>query len=188
MRATTPRNCILALLGALAVVAASSMTPALAHDALESSQPANGAKLNAAPSEIVLTFEGEILNGIASVAALNSDGKQVPLTDPTVGKTVVSVPWPTGTPPGSYTVAWRIVGSDAHPISDTFDFSYTSASSTPAAPASSAAAATPDPTPTSTTSSTSSAAPLVVGVGILIGLVVLGGVIALVVRRRRPRL
>lgn len=186
MRMMATRNCILALLGALAVGVWTSATPALAHDALKSSQPANGAKLSAAPTEIVLTFEGEILNGTASVAAHNSDGTQVPLAAPTVGKTVVSVPWPTGTQPGTYTVAWRIVGSDAHPISDTFDFSYTGASSTPPAPVSSTAVATPAPTPTSAPTTTSSSAPLVIGGGILIGLVILAGVIVLVVRRRRP--
>ncbi|MFB0834728.1 copper resistance CopC family protein [Arthrobacter halodurans] len=101
-----------AFLGWAALAAAPS---ALAHDALLESTPASGSELTVAPDSAVLRFSGE----------LKPIGTQVVLTDETgaahdaeasVSRDVLNVDFGSPLPDGEYTLVWRVVSSDGHPI------------------------------------------------------------------------
>lgn len=120
-------------------------TPAQAHDALASSDPAPGSVLDAAPSEISLTFTGEILGDGGANAIIVTDASGVQVNDgaPIVDGAVVTQPISTDTGGGTFGVVWRVVSSDGHPISGEFTYSVdapataptVSPSDSPAAPA-----------------------------------------------------
>lgn len=118
-------------LGLLAASAAS------AHDELLASDPADGAALDRAPGAIGLTFSADVLDISPTIVVTGPDG-EVP-TSASVSGTSVSAPLPDGLPGGAYTVAWRVVSVDGHPIQGSFGFTV-------------ASPATADPTSEPTTS------------------------------------
>ncbi|QDG90931.1 copper resistance protein CopC [Pseudarthrobacter sp. NIBRBAC000502770] len=148
--------------------------PAQAHDALESSNPANGSTVSAMPAKVELTFDHTpiAINSIVRVEdATGADQADGPVQ---IVDNQVSQPVKPGAPQGKYTVVWRVVSSDGHPIEGTFTFTAGGPNSAPpGAPAASAASADPGVP-----------GPLVVagtvGAVLVIGLVVAG----LLVRRR----
>jgi len=100
---------------------------AQAHDALESSDPANGAAVQSVPAKIGLTFDHTpiAINSIVrvedSTGTDQADGA-VEIVDNHVTQAVKA-----GAPAGKYTVVWRVVSSDGHPIEGTFSFTANSA-------------------------------------------------------------
>jgi len=127
--------------------------PASAHDYLVSSSPAAGSTIDQPPSEVTLTFNDVILDlgapggGDASGSSPATGGSSiVQVTGPDGGQgthyetgcatnsgRTVSVPVALGGS-GDYTVTWRVVSADGHPVSDSIAFTYQ-------APAGAAAAA-----------------------------------------------
>ena len=110
------------LWAAAALLLGPAAGPALAHDALESSAPADGEVLTTAPTEFVLTFGADQLSLGTALAVTGPDG-----TDHAVGPAEVdgAVVTQTVDPPvtaGDYTVQWRSVSADGHPISGTLGF------------------------------------------------------------------
>lgn len=111
-------------------------TPAFAHNSLTSSNPVDKAVLDTGPGEIVLTFdqpmqEGEGLN---SIAVTGPDGEQWQGGAATVKSNVVSAPLRELGPSGTYTVGYRILSADGHPVSGELTFNVNSAGNgTPAA-------------------------------------------------------
>ena len=147
--------------------------PAQAHDALESSNPANGSTVSAMPAKVELTFDHTpiAINSIVRVEdATGADQADGPVQ---IVDNQVSQPVKPGAPQGKYTVVWRVVSSDGHPIEGTFTFTAGRPNSAPPAAAASPASADPGVP-----------GPLVVagtvGAVLVIGLVVAG----LLVRRR----
>jgi methionine-rich copper-binding protein CopC len=198
----------LAVTTATVFVLSVAMAPtASAHADLQVSTPEDGESLEIAPEEIRLTFSEELFEELVEISILDAAGDlystiEVEQTPPP--GTDVIFPWPTQAPPGEYSIAYRVVSADGHPVTGTISFSYaptasepsalepTPSDSTPSAesstPASSAAASAPSAPPaneSSTSSSTdsSSGTPLVV-----LGVVLLLGVIAtsaIIVRARQ---
>ena len=125
MRST--RQLLSAVLGALAFAALLlTAGPAAAHDAAESSSPADGATVATPPAKVSITFNKNPLGLGAQVKVSDSAG-----TDWADGKVeivdnVASQSLREGAPAGKYTVAWRVVSSDSHPIEGTFAFTATS--------------------------------------------------------------
>lgn len=112
---------VVLLVGALlALVPAGS---AGAHDPLVGSEPGDGAVLDAAPSQVVLTFAAEQLSVGAAVVVTGPDGASWSLGDPAVTGTTVSQALLPGLPSGSYSVEWRSVSGDGHPVDGTLTFS-----------------------------------------------------------------
>ena len=110
--------------------------PASAHDAAEASSPADGATVAMPPAEVSITFNQAPL-GLGSQVRISdpagtdwADGK-VEIVD-----NVATQKLREGAPAGKYTVQWRVVSSDSHPIEGTFSFTATAgaAGSTAAAP------------------------------------------------------
>ena len=144
----------------LTLLAMLAVPSAQAHDELLSTTPANGAKLDQAPEAVVLKFEEAPLKDTTKIVATDGSGKQFALTGVVVTGATARAPWPADAGPGPYKVVWRNVGSDGHPLTGTFAFSYTSSTGGPTATASrtgspdaSIAASTPVPTASPVTAS-----------------------------------
>lgn len=139
---------------ALALATTIAFAPAAsAHDELTSTTPKNGATVTSAPSSLELTFAEKPLavgNQISVKAPNGSTSKATPKVD---GSTV-SAPF-AGHGDGAYTVTWRVVSSDGHPISGSYAFTLKGGTASTAAPSSAASssggAASSSPRATATT-------------------------------------
>lgn len=101
-------------------------SPALAHDVLTGSTPEDGETLDTAPEEVVLTFNNAPLE--------TGEGNAISVTGPDEettyesgdltfdGNDVVTELEPLDQA-GDYTIGYRIVSSDGHPIQETLTFS-----------------------------------------------------------------
>ncbi len=117
-RAFAPLAAALALLLLLGLAAG----PASAHDELSGSNPADNAQVGVVPDTVELTFTS-VPSGIgAQVEVLDGSGADwaegpVKIID----NTAVQALRP-GAPAGNYTVNWRVVSSDSHPIEGVLKF------------------------------------------------------------------
>jgi len=171
-----PALSLLALI--VAVFFAGGMAPASAHTGLVSSDPRDGAELAAPPAQVTLVFDEDLLPDFVNFNIANADGEPLSIAGVTVAGSTVVLPWPSDAPGNTYTVSYRVVSQDGHPVSGAITFSYvmespsptptsSSASSSPTPDSSSPAPSpttSPEPGPTQTTSpeptdSTSSASP-----------------------------
>jgi methionine-rich copper-binding protein CopC len=101
--------------------------PASAHNSLISSTPSNQSSLDAGPQTVVLTFDQPVQEGegLNSVAVTGPDGTQWQGGPATVDSNVVSAPVRALGPAGVYTVGYRIVSADGHPVSGKVTFTLT---------------------------------------------------------------
>lgn len=176
----------------LAVV--SSLATALvasAHSALLSMSPAAGSTVTRAPTQVVLTFNEAISASFATVTVTGQDGDPVSSGRPVVsGKTVTQQLADIGS--GRYSVAFRVVSEDGHPISDKAHFtvripapetttarSTATPAATQSASASTTASAPPGPDETARDSSASGSPALLWGLGAAAVALVGAGAIAL---------
>jgi methionine-rich copper-binding protein CopC len=141
----TIRPLLAAVVAALAFASALlfSAAPASAHDVAESTAPANGATVAEVPASVSITFNNRPL-AIGSGVSVTSGGENwadgpVEIIDSQAVQKLRA-----GAPAGEYTVVWRVVSSDSHPIEGTFKFTATAGSTTAAsgsaAPSASASA------------------------------------------------
>ena len=137
----------IALAGALAL---GWQAPALAHDQLLSSNPKDGVALDSAPSEVVLNYSGAIQTTFADVIVTGPGGKNIAKGKPQVVGSTLTQPVESEAPTGTYTVSWRVVSSDGHPIDGTFTYSIKLVVPTPTK------SEAPTPTPTAETSASPS--------------------------------
>lgn len=161
---TLNRSLLAAMAAALLAAVALFMAPsASAHDSLIGSTPKNGASVSNALDSVELTFSGE----------LKPIGNQVSLSDATGAKhdaetstsgNSLTVDFGKALPAGEYTLVWRVVSSDGHPIEGTqanheaLAFTVKGASTTSSAPAMSAPATTASSAPSAAESTAPSAA------------------------------
>ncbi|MFE6282980.1 copper resistance CopC/CopD family protein [Streptomyces sp. NPDC057877] len=104
----------------------SGAAPASAHAALSDTGPRDGTVLRSAPRHLDLTFTESVGLLDGSVRMLDPDGSRVRLAEPSHGPggaRTVRVDLPRGLGKGTYTVAWRVVSADSHPVSGAFTFS-----------------------------------------------------------------
>jgi copper resistance protein C len=110
--------------------------PASAHNSLISSSPAENASMAAGPQTIVLTFDQPVQDGqgLNSIAITGPDGKEWQGGPATVDSNVVTAPVRELGPRGVYTIGYRVVSADGHPVSGKVAFTLTKAGNgTPAA-------------------------------------------------------
>jgi len=163
---------------------------AAAHTALAGSNPAKDATVAAAPDAIVLTFTEDINPAFANVVLSNAEGRKWESTAPRVeGPRLSFAIGPDRPGEGVYTVGYRVVSADGHPVTGSYSFTISGAPDEPAPTSTPAAAAAPS---SSTTDSPVSAAPAssdtkttVITAGVA-GLA-LGGIIAFWQSRRNRR-
>jgi copper transport protein len=99
---------------------------ASAHAALRSTDPEDGTVLKSAPRDITLTFTESVGLLDDSFRVLDPDGKRLKVTDAghgPGGSDTARVSLPAELAQGTYTVAWRVVSADSHPVSGAFTFS-----------------------------------------------------------------
>jgi methionine-rich copper-binding protein CopC len=149
---STRRQLLSVLLGAVFLAAAllGVSAPASAHDAAESSSPAQGATLASPPEKVSVTFNKNPLGIGAQFSVKDSAGAEWADGNVEIVDNVASQKLKAGAPAGAYTVAWRVVSSDSHPIEGTFGFTATAgaagASPSAASPRTSTTAAAAVPT------------------------------------------
>ncbi|AVM64250.1 copper resistance protein [Dietzia sp. oral taxon 368] len=106
-----------ALLGGATAPSVMLAPVAAAHSVLISVDPEDGSQLDAAPEQIVLTFNEEVNQNFASVAVTAGDDR----TNRVAGKPMVDGETVTARvddlAPGAYTVGYRVTSADGHVVS-----------------------------------------------------------------------
>ena len=118
----------LRLIGVAALAAApvaglslAAAPPALAHDQLVGSTPEEGGTVSTPLTSVELVFSAAIPGEFVQVAVTDAAGASFADGAPqTVGDTVTQAV--TQLPDGQYTIAYRVVSSDGHPIDGTVSF------------------------------------------------------------------
>ncbi|TCL86471.1 hypothetical protein EDF31_104371 [Curtobacterium sp. PhB142] len=190
---TTAASLAIVVGGLLALV---GVQPASAHSALTGSSPADGAVVTEPLDRVDLTFSEAPLAGLDAglrIQVTDADGTdvstgEVTVSGMTMGKAV-------DLENGAYTVLWRYVSPDGHPIDGSYGFEYRAAVTTPSATTTSPTsdAATPTPTSTGTATGASDGAPdsapgIAPGVWVALGagtVLAAGAVVVLLLRRTR---
>ena len=108
-------------------------SPAYAHVQLVSSTPGDGAAVSTAPGEVVLRFS-EAVRTPAYVVVSGPGGSRLDDGSAEVVDNTVSEELTPISEPGEYTVAYRIVSVDGHPVTGELSFTLTGAAATSAAP------------------------------------------------------
>ena len=112
---------VLGVVGALLIVL-STAAVAGAHNSLAGSDPADGAVLAAAPTQVVLFFASPAPLDTASVELIDVSGNRTPIESlghGPGGDSEIVAPIPEsvgGSLAGAVTVRWRLVGPDGHPV------------------------------------------------------------------------
>lgn len=121
--------------------------PAFAHSALIGSDPRNGAVMATGPQQVNLTFSESVQAGFSDVTVVGPDGRQWQAAEPSVDGAVVSVPVRSLGPAGEYTVGYRVLSADSHPVQGSISFTLTEpgpGATAPAPPAETSAPARGD--------------------------------------------
>ncbi|MGC4890556.1 copper resistance CopC family protein [Micromonospora sp. DT227] len=141
-----------ALLTALLLVPAA---PAAAHNSLQSATPAQDARLTAAPTSVTLRFLQRLDPQFTTIVLSDAGRRKVPTGAPAVDGTAGSVSVDEPLANGAYTVAYRVVSADGHPVQGSYRFTV----------ADPAASATSPPPPATTTGSGGPASTVATGAG-----------------------
>ncbi|WP_280262992.1 copper resistance CopC family protein [Nocardia wallacei] len=128
-----------ALFGALAIAAG----PAGAHVALSGSDPADGARIEVLPARVSLTFNEEIQPSFAVLTVVAPDGAHLEQGGPAPEGRTLSTTIDAAGAAGRYTVAFRVISADGHPIQGTYNFELTRSATGAPSPEPSGAAAVP---------------------------------------------
>lgn len=111
----------------VAIASVVSAPPAFAHAALISSDPPDGARLDAPPPQVTLTFNQDIEPQFAAVTVNGPDGTAYADGDVRVdGPNAIVDVTPLG-PAAAYVIAYRVISADGHPISGQLTFELTEA-------------------------------------------------------------
>jgi methionine-rich copper-binding protein CopC len=154
---TIPRRLLTGLLVGLLITlgAGVSAAPAQAHARLVSTDPVDGAALAAAPTEVVFTFNEPLLPDFVRFIRISPEGTSEDLPIAAIDSNVARLVWPTGLPGGEWTVEYRVVSQDGHPVNGSIYFTYPDGQPTPTP----TPTPTPDPTPTPTPTPAPTTAP-----------------------------
>lgn len=172
VRAVTALVAVLTLLAALL-----GTGPASAHSAAVGSSPENGAQVDRSPGEVSVTFNEDLRQEYAVLKVVGPDNHFWQQGEPTVAGPVVSVPVNALGPVGEYKVNFRVTSADGHPVQGQRTFTLTVAGDGQPGPLADAEelAVTGD----------DGGFPLWgIIVLVVVGLLVVAGVLALVLRRR----
>ena len=153
MPTTNLRRLALFVLGVCTVVVTSLGVfagPAAAHNSLVSTDPADGASLAVAPTEITWVFDTAVPLETMTVTLIDATGTRTELAGSVhgaAGDTEVVTPLP-ALQPGEVSVRWRLVGPDGHPVTGRVQFVITAAAASDATSESSVPGAANAPLPT----------------------------------------
>ncbi|MZF87339.1 copper resistance protein CopC/CopD [Streptomyces sp. SID5643] len=114
------------LLGTVLVLLLAGAAPASAHAALRGTDPDDGSLVRQAPRHITLTFTESVGLLDDSFRVFGPDQRRVHTGEATHAdgrSDTARVGLPGKLAEGTYTVAWRVVSADSHPVSGAFSFS-----------------------------------------------------------------
>lgn len=170
-------------------------SPAAAHNSLKATTPAKNAELDKAPTEITLEFLQKLDPAFTTIVLSDAAEQKVPTGEPVVTGAAGTISIDAPLVNGTYTVAYRVVSADGHPVQGSYAFTVADPAGAEApvpTPAESSPAAEPTTPPTESASASPVAATdgggsgtgpaAVIGGGILVVLLA-GGLVLL--RRRR---
>lgn len=177
----SPIAALTAILAALLVLGTALAGPALAHDALKSSDPDKGATVKTL-DKVKLEFSAGVR--MPFVVVRDSGGTKFQQGKPEADGRVVTQQLKDALPDGKYTIAYRVVSSDGHPIEGEIPFSVkgapkasptaevtpTTAAPTPVGPASPVETAAATPAAAEQKSTTQFPVWLLIVVGALVGI------------------
>ncbi|MFC4769891.1 copper resistance CopC family protein [Effusibacillus consociatus] len=103
-----------------AVIFSLVSSTALAHSALESSTPKNGDVMEKV-DEVLLQFNTKI-EPSSTLTVRNDKGETVSVHATRLDEKTLKGSFSEALPNGTYTVKWKIVGSDGHPIEGNYSF------------------------------------------------------------------
>lgn len=179
-------------------------TPAQAHDELVSSYPEADSTITGSPAEITLSFSGELIAGMqsAAVEVIAPDGQNIATDAPSEDGTSITQHLAPNPPAGLFTVRWKVVSSDGHPISGEYTYTVAPTDAVPSSPAATPSTAPQTPAPTATATEapadngyggeTSGGGDTFAILAVVGGVIILGGALVIVLmvgreRRRRDR-
>ena len=101
---------------------------ASAHAHLTSSNPAKNQIVNTLPPIVWLEFDGNLMilgdKQVNRISVTNSKKVVVSMGETLVSGARISSKLKPGLPPGNYSVTYRIVSEDGHPVEGSFSFTY----------------------------------------------------------------
>ncbi|GAB2947824.1 hypothetical protein GCM10027280_40690 [Micromonospora polyrhachis] len=123
--------------------------PAAAHNRLRSATPERDATLTAPPTEVVLEFAEPLNPTYTTIVVTDAARQRVATSEPVVAGTRGTVTFTEPLTDGGYTVAYRVVSADGHPVQGSYPFTVGSGPASVTTPsAASPAASTGDATST----------------------------------------
>ncbi|NYT93342.1 copper resistance CopC family protein [Salinispora sp. H7-4] len=190
-----PAGFLAAVLAAAALLLVPA-APAAAHNSLKTTTPAKNAELDKAPAEITLEFLQKLDPAFTTIVLSDAAEQKVPTGEPVVtgAKGTISIDGTLAN--GTYTVAYRVVSADGHPVQGSYAFTVADPAGVEA-PAQTPAESSPTAEPTTPPTEPAAASPVAAtdndGGGSGIGTAAIGGGILLVLvagglvllRRRR---
>jgi copper transport protein len=106
-------------------LALGSVSPASAHAIVERTEPAIDQVVDVSPERVLIEFNEPVEIAFGAIRVFNTNGERVDdgSTD-YVGDDghTIAVPLKPQLPDGTYTVSWRVVSADSHPIEEAFVF------------------------------------------------------------------
>jgi copper transport protein len=114
------------LLAAVLVALLGSASPAAAHAELKSTDPADGSLVKTAPRQVTLTFTEAVTLQSGAIRVFAPNRKEVGRgqADHAGGRNnTARLALDGDLPQGTFTVSWRAVSADSHPIAGAFTFS-----------------------------------------------------------------
>ncbi len=107
---------------------------AAAHAVVEQTQPMRGAALERAPERVAVTFDEPIESSFGALRVFAADGERVDVGDvERPASDAIAVRLEDDLPDGAYTVTYRVVSADAHPVAGGYVFTVGRAGGRPAA-------------------------------------------------------
>ncbi|MFI2650723.1 MULTISPECIES: copper resistance CopC family protein [Micromonospora] len=195
IRRSSSAGLVAAVLAALAVLLAPA-TPAAAHNSLQAASPAQDARISKSPAQITLKFLQKLDPAFTTIVLSDAGQRKVPTSEPAVTGTTGTVTISEPLANGSYTVAYRVVSSDGHPVQGSYSFTVadptadaagSTASAAPDMAASAAANTGADspasPSPAASLRRADSSGPILLVAGGIALVAIVAGVVVL--RRRR---
>ncbi|RAN97081.1 copper resistance CopC family protein [Micromonospora noduli] len=119
-------------------------SPAWAHNSLRTATPARDATVPSAPTEVTLEFMQRLDPAFTTIVLTDAAKRKLPTGEPVVTGAKSTVQVTDTLPNGTYTVAYRVVSVDGHPVQGSYPFTVADPTSS-AAPVANVSASAPPP-------------------------------------------
>ncbi|WP_444947613.1 copper resistance CopC family protein [Micromonospora ureilytica] len=97
-------------------------SPAWAHNSLKTATPARDATVPSAPTEVTLEFMQRLDPTFTTIVLSDAAKRKLPTGEPVVTGAKSTVQVTDTLPNGTYTVAYRVVSADGHPVQGSYPF------------------------------------------------------------------